>query len=511
MSLINIDAIGGKVANEGATEQGILSSTNWNLLVSAVKELQNVSMVSVTPSTNPTASVVNVNLSIGKGNESVVQCTFAIPSANESTAGVFTPALLTSLKNLIEAARQAGANAMTKAQNVESGLDNLGAKVGKAVVYAFPAFANSNAIIETSEAFAERQLDDDKYLIIQNITCGGVNYVAWSRRDGADDAPIDSIVVFQVLADGTTRTSCKPLPEELEPEYIQNLTGRVETLEATKYTYTLQGIYESPVDVENPTPGLYYFTEENQFENWEYKRPRPGAAVGWVRKDVEVYDEALFICGNKVYKYDGEELSAVGSSLEIGEVAGTAFDGGRGKAVEDSNREHHSIRFGGIVQGDITFQQVGVTNVIPSEVYYSEQHKQFVVKRDGKYYNSWDTRDEWIHPHTNSPYSEKQYILNNNLYMYDATEGLKQVGGSSIGSIFNATNEVPISGFYVLCDTENTGISAVHAAWNAKKAVGGLIISFEIGAGIWKTYQFIGKTVNEINWFNTESWKDFGS
>lgn len=511
MSLINIDAIGGKVANEGATEQGILSSTNWNLLVSAVKELQNVSMVSVTPSTNPTASVVNVNLSIGKGNESVVQCTFAIPSANESTAGVFTPALLTSLKNLIEAARQAGANAMTKAQNVESGLDNLGAKVGKAVVYAFPAFANSNAIIETSEAFAERQLDDDKYIIIQNITCGGVNYVAWSRRDGADDAPIDSIVVFQVLADGTTRTSCKPLPEELEPEYIQNLTGKVETLEATKYTYTLQGIYGSHEDVENPTPGLYYFTEDNQFESWEYKRPRPGAAVGWVRTDVEVYEEALFICGNKVYKYDGEELSAVGSSLEIGEVAGTAFDGGRGKAVEDSNREHHSIRFGGIVQGDITFQQVGVTNVIPSEVYYSEQHKQFVVKRDGKYYNSWDTKDEWMHPHTNSPYSEKQYILNNNLYMYDATEGLKQVGGSSIGSIFNATNEVPISGFYVLCDTENTGISAVHAAWNSKKAVGGLIISFEIGAGIWKTYQFIGKTVNEINWFNTESWKDFGS
>ena len=61
-------------------------------------------------------------------------------------------------------------------------------------------------------------------------------------------------------------------------------------------------------------------------------------------------------------------------------------------------------------------------------------------------------------------------------------------GGSSVSSIFNATNEVPISGYYVLCDTENQKLSAVHAAWNAKKAVSGLIISFEVGSGIWKTY-----------------------
>lgn len=84
-------------------------------------------------------------------------------------------------------------------------------------------------------------------------------------------------------------------------------------------------------------------------------------------------------------------------------------------------------------------------------------------------------------------------------------------GGSSVSSIFNATNEVPISGYYVLCDTENQKLSAVHAAWNAKKAVSGLIISFEVGSGIWKTYQYIGKTVSEVNWYNTENWKDFGS
>ena len=84
-------------------------------------------------------------------------------------------------------------------------------------------------------------------------------------------------------------------------------------------------------------------------------------------------------------------------------------------------------------------------------------------------------------------------------------------GSAAVGNCYNVTNDVPISGFYVLCDTSNTDISAVHAAWKAKKAVSGLIISFEIGAGIWKTYQYVGKTVTESNWYNTDNWKDFGS
>lgn len=78
-------------------------------------------------------------------------------------------------------------------------------------------------------------------------------------------------------------------------------------------------------------------------------------------------------------------------------------------------------------------------------------------------------------------------------------------------SIFNATTEVPISGYYVLCDVNNTNMSAVHAAWNAKKAVSGLILSFELSAGVWKTYQYVGKSITETNWLNTDNWQDFGS
>ena len=182
------------------------------------------------------------------------------------------------------------------------------------------------------------------------------------------------------------------------------------------------------------------------------------------------------------------------------------------EALQADNKAHHAIKIGGIVTGAITIQQTGIMNVLPSEVYFSENLGRFVVKRDGKYYTAWNTQDKWMQPNTTTPYTEKQYILGSDIYMYDADDAdLKQIGGSSSSGIFNVTNQVPISGYYVLCDTENTGISAVHAAWNAKKATSGLIISFEVGSGIWKTYQFIGKTVNEVNWYNSENWKDFGS
>lgn len=84
---------------------------------------------------------------------------------------------------------------------------------------------------------------------------------------------------------------------------------------------------------------------------------------------------------------------------------------------------------------------------------------------------------------------------------------------ATVGNIFNVSTEVPITGYYTLCDTVNTQLSAVHAAWNKGKAVSGLIISFEISAGKWKTYQYVGKAkeITQESWINPDNWQDFGS
>lgn len=125
---------------------------------------------------------------------------------------------------------------------------------------------------------------------------------------------------------------------------------------------------------------------------------------------------------------------------------------------------------------------------------------------DGERYNGW----YWFE----TSLTNKRIYINvakNVPYRWDGQSMVPIAPENVPASIFNATTEMPIQGYYVLVDAANTGMSAVHAAWSSGKAVSGLIISFEIGAGIWKTYQYIGKSVTEQNWLNAENWKDFGS
>lgn len=96
-------------------------------------------------------------------------------------------------------------------------------------------------------------------------------------------------------------------------------------------------------------------------------------------------------------------------------------------------------------------------------------------------------------------------------YIWNGNDMVQIAPKATPASIFNATTEVPISGYYTLKDDDNTTMSALHVAWMHGKAVSGLIMSFEKSAGIWKTYQYVGKSITEANWFNTDNWKDFGS
>ena len=181
------------------------------------------------------------------------------------------------------------------------------------------------------------------------------------------------------------------------------------------------------------------------------------------------------------------------------------------------NYRHHTALFWGIKDEAITIETYSPAAFKMGDVVvYGSASKQFYLLRDGKYFISWydmnvyyDKTDSGLSVH-----NEKVYIdqTTNVPYIYKSEEGLVAIAPKDTpASIFNATTEVPISGFYVLCDTDNTSLSAVHAAWDAKKAVSGLILSFEISAGIWKTYQYVGKSVTETNWLNTDNWKDFGS
>lgn len=85
-------------------------------------------------------------------------------------------------------------------------------------------------------------------------------------------------------------------------------------------------------------------------------------------------------------------------------------------------------------------------------------------------------------------------------------------GGSSVGNIYNVSNEVPpVGGFYSLINTDVETRSAVHVAKANKKDVLGLVITFAISDKIWKTYQFIGPATTDRYWYDAAYWQDFGS
>lgn len=114
---------------------------------------------------------------------------------------------------------------------------------------------------------------------------------------------------------------------------------------------------------------------------------------------------------------------------------------------------------------------------------------------------------------SNTGWVYKKYTGTNITSEFRNLDNWKDFGGSAVGNIFNVSVEMPIAGYYTLCDTINPELSAVHAAWNKGKAVSGLILSFEISAGKWKTYQYVGKAkaITPENWVNPDNWQDFGS
>ena len=204
----------------------------------------------------------------------------------------------------------------------------------------------------------------------------------------------------------------------------------------------------------------------------------------------------------KSYRWSGSQLAVIGSDLALGVTETTAFPGNRGLALEneldwlggcvlDINRSFVNIN---------TWQGLASPITLDDAIDYllnaTRLHKGIVI--------SLFTEDGWI---------TKQYIGEASLTAFHNHDNWKDFGngGAAVGNIYNVTNEVPISGYYELCDPNNPTVSAVHVAWEMGMAVSGLIISFEIASGVWKTYQYTGRTLTEDNWKTLDNWKDFGS
>lgn len=98
----------------------------------------------------------------------------------------------------------------------------------------------------------------------------------------------------------------------------------------------------------------------------------------------------------------------------------------------------------------------------------------------------------------------------NMMYRYDNTKNkLIAVSSNSSGGAYNPSAED--GRLYVLCDTSDTSNSAVHVAKRNGEAKLGLLLTFALKKGTWKTYQYVGSNTDDESWYDTDNWKDFGS
>lgn len=99
----------------------------------------------------------------------------------------------------------------------------------------------------------------------------------------------------------------------------------------------------------------------------------------------------------------------------------------------------------------------------------------------------------------------------NDLYKYDG-KSLVKIGGAAAGNNYNATVELPLAEgeYYSDIASEAQVHNVLQAVYDAGVAKPGLQITFAIGPGSWKSYQYVGPGVTEEQFVGKpkENWID---
>ena len=411
--------------------------------------------------------IISMKKRLDDGSE--VPLNITIPAASTANAGLLTPALLAELRTALNSAVNTANTALNGATSANSSIASISTTV--------TTLQNGLTSVETKVLQNMANIDglaqEVANIYGQVGKPSGIAPLDAMGKVPAANLPafVDDVVEFEgVLADVIVENRDLPeLGSELAtPVYFSTTLNRF--------------------IVYNPEDKLYY-------SNW------PGDGV--FQSNYIPSAGKVFLCmgDGKCYRWSGSRLAAIGSDLALGETANTAFPGSRGVALE---QHVDSLQTSSQWQ-NLTVCNVNVWKNAPTTIYDLATAVSALInagRLTAGMVVVYLSEDGWV---------SKQFIGVNTIQSFQNLDNWKDFGGSSVGNIYNVTTEMPISGYYSLCDTENVGSSAVHLAWTKKKAALGLILSFEIAAGTWKTYQFVGKSLTEEQWINPENWKDFGS
>lgn len=116
---------------------------------------------------------------------------------------------------------------------------------------------------------------------------------------------------------------------KIDAAYLDGQQSPVQGVDGTYTTSSLPG---------SPTTGMFIYTSndkkfrEYNGSSWEVVEPKQDTLYNF-RKNPPSGESSRV---NILYRWDGEQLAEVSSTVSIGEVTGTAYDGGKGKANRDA-------------------------------------------------------------------------------------------------------------------------------------------------------------------------------
>ena len=556
MSLTDISSLKGKVANDGATEQGILTSENWNLLAKAVGELQDVSIVGITPSVSTTSGSVSIMMTIKTGSDNISVVSMSLPSSSDTSAGVFTPEQLNSILNKIK----------ETAETIQTSIDTETSE-RKTLQSAFEAFSNSKG-----HDGGIAPLDEDACVPEDNLPISVFDVRTFSKTISNADVSVE---------DGTTQTAPNVIAWRTDLKRFYGLQTTDEGQILRCYKYWPGSEYYNDTDAPY-TDKLYLNTAASTLHRWDGTTLVPldthitlgttsdtafpgdqGAALeedvaiinGWREEaDEKMADTAEQCDANGVV--NANTLLGYGygepQALEFADVLAKVWASDKGvkypgvvlsyytdkgwkskqwtnsgaRAESDWTNEDNWEDFGDDEKEVLTFDGTvdnakvqDTSTLTPTGVVFDNTTKSFCayVQQGASlvrlYFNDWPTRSNYQDEESNTPRTSKIFVdtTDNVPYIFNGSD-IVQIAPKSIpAAVFNPTVEFPIEGYYELWNDTDTSLSAVHAAYDNGKASLGLLMTFKVSKTKWKTYQYTGTSTKEAIFKNVENWQDFGS
>lgn len=359
---------------------------------------------------------------------------------------------------------------------------------------------------------------------------GEVNtWTAWSAVGGADIGEKIDYIIKDATNEATARQDADDAEAKARADSDKALQGKIDAL--GEAGYRLMGVATPETDPGTPTENVFWLAStagryshfatgmqsvgeagstpvELELADGEvaallYKGRNPGGmatVAGWTKQTLPMTIKAGIDSLQTKLEEEADSRAKADSALTE-----------QAKELKKTANARDTQGFSSIIYDEVSLEQVGaiLNEGTLYTVHYSTKEKCFVVKIGGKYYNSWTGSKQYMDATT--PYVNKIYIdeSENIPYRWNGTDLVAIAAKANSASIYNPTVET--GSYYVLCDTDDPSHSAVHVAKANRKTSLGLMITFALKKGTWKTYQYIGASTEDNAWYVTDNWKDFGS